>query len=86
LGSQHISQDSAALANTDYVQLEELFQQLLKAPDAEATAQNCLVDNRYSGVRCSAAIRDLTLTKCASSVMTHTMSSAFLEPPCICRA
>ena len=58
-------QDSAALSNTDYVQLEELFQQLLKAPDAEASAQNCLADNRYSGVCCSAAIRDLSLTKCA---------------------
>ena len=66
LGS-HNPQDAAALANTDYVQVEELFKQLLKAPDAEATSQNCLADNRYSGVHCSAAIRDLTLTKCASA-------------------
>ena len=33
-------QDSAALANTDYVQLERLFQQLLKAKDAEAVTDN----------------------------------------------
>ena len=56
-------QDSAALANSDYVQLEQLFQQLLKAKDSDAVADNCLATNSCSGVSCSAAIRDVTLTK-----------------------
>ncbi len=56
-------QDSAALANTDYVQLERLFQQLLKAKDAEAVTDNCLATNSCSGVSCSAAVRDVALTK-----------------------
>ena len=56
-------QDSAALANTDYVQLEKLFQQLLKAKEAEAVADNCLATNSCSGISCSAAVRDVTLTK-----------------------
>ena len=56
-------QDSAALANTDYVQLERLFQQLLKAKDAEAVTDNCLANNSCSGVSCSAAVWDVGLTK-----------------------
>ena len=56
-------QDSAALANTDYVQLERLFQQLLRAKDAEAVTDNCLATNSCSGVSCSAAVRDIGLTK-----------------------
>ncbi len=56
-------QDSAALANTDYVQLERLFQQLLKAKNAEAVTDNCLATNSCSSVSCSAAVRDVALTK-----------------------
>ena len=69
-------QDSAALANTDYVQLERLFQQLLKVKGPEAISDNCLATNSCSGVSCSAAIRDVALTKRPSDPMVVAAAAA----------
>lgn len=57
------SQDSAALANTDYVQLEALFQELLRAPVADGTTGNCLAGNLFSGVSCSTVSREASLER-----------------------
>lgn len=70
------------------MQLETLFQELLRAPVTDATPANCLAGNLYSGVSCSAVARDASLQRrrvpvavaVTAAVPAHAGSAAAVEP------